>query len=53
MPSIVRQRSNIRRADDELARVGFMSPSDAGSFVAIHDDEDSSRRRARQIETYF
>ena len=29
-----------------------MSPSDAGSFVAIHEDEDSSRRCARQIETY-
>lgn len=47
MPSIVRQCSSIGRADDEPARVGFMSPSDAGGFVAINEDEDSSRTRTR------
>ena len=47
MPSIVRQRNSIGCADDELARVGFMALSDAGSFVAIHEDEDSGRTRTR------
>ena len=47
MPSIVRQLNSIGRADDVLARVGFMSPSDAGSFVAIYEDEDSGLRRTR------
>ena len=46
MPSIVRQLNSIGHANNELVRVGFMSPSDAGSFVAIHEGEDSSRRRA-------